>query len=129
MYEFDPFGLKTLMLGSEAFRYKDRYTVDDIDHTDNSKTHISNLRADFGVYKNNRLDLDGNVTLIRDDGLNYETEKAFYYKDKGLFVTDTDYVLSQGRNVVHGTYIDHNNLTGKMHSKNIRAKYYIKEVK
>ncbi len=129
MYELDPAGLKTYMLGSEAFRYTDRYTVDNIDHTDKSKTHVSNLKADYGVYKNNKLDLDGNVTLVRDDGLSYETQKAFYYKDKGLFVTDTDYTLSQGNNILRGRYIDHNNLTGKIHSKNINAKYYIKEAK
>ncbi len=115
------------MLGSEAFRYVDRYTVDNIDHTDNSKKHISNLKANFGVYKNDKLDLDGNVTFVRDDGLSYETQKAFYYKKKALFVTDTDYVLSQGTNVVYGTYVDHNNLTGKIHSKNVNAKYIIKE--
>ncbi|MFT7859608.1 MAG: LPS export ABC transporter periplasmic protein LptC [Sulfurimonas sp.] len=127
MYELDPLGLKTLMLGDEAFRYKDRYTVDNINHTDNSRTHISNLRADFGVYKNDKLDLDGDVTLVRDDGLRYETQKALYYKNKGLFVTDTEYTLTQGKNKVRGTYLDHNNLTGEIHSKNITANYTIKE--
>ncbi|WP_304544157.1 LPS export ABC transporter periplasmic protein LptC [Sulfurimonas microaerophilic] len=129
MYELNPAGVKTLMLGSEAFRYNDRYTVDNIDHTDKSTNHISNLRADFGVYKDNKLDLDGNVTLVRDDGLSYKTQKAFYYKDKALFVTDTDYVLSQGKNILRGSYLDHNNLTGKIHSKNINATYHIKEAK
>lgn len=127
MYELDPFGMKTLMLGEEAFRYKDRYTVDNIEHTDHSKTHISHLRADFGLYKNDTLDLDGNVRFLRDDGLNYKTQKALYYKKKGLFVTDTDYVLSQSANVLRGTYLDHNNLSGKIHSKNVNAIYTIKE--
>ncbi|WP_428737916.1 LPS export ABC transporter periplasmic protein LptC [Sulfurimonas sp.] len=129
MYELDPFGLKTLMLGSEAFRYKDRYTVDNINHTDHSQVHISNLRADYGIYKDNTLDLTGDVTLVRDDGLSYKTQKASFYKDKGVFVTDTNYTLSQGNNVIHGTYLDHNNFTGKIHSKNINAKYYINEDK
>lgn len=129
MYELDTHGLKTMMLGLEAFRYQDRYTIDGIDHTDHSKTHISNLKADFGIYKDDVLDLDGNVSLVRDDGLSYETQKALYYKNEGLFVVDTDYKLSQGDNVLRGSYIDHNNLTGKIHSKNIYAKYIIKETK
>ena len=129
MYELNPQGLKTFMLGSEAFRYADRYTVENIDHTDKSKAHISNMKANFGVYKNDKLDLDGNVTLVRDDGLSFETQKASYYKNKALFVTNTNYTLSQGKNIVRGTYLDHNNLTGKIHSKNINAKYYIKEDK
>ncbi|MBD3796347.1 MAG: LPS export ABC transporter periplasmic protein LptC [Campylobacterales bacterium] len=129
MYELDTHGLKTMMLGLEAFRYQDRYTIDDIDHTDHSKTHISNLKADFGIYKDDVLDLDGNVSLVRDDGLSYETQKALYYKKEGLLVVDTDYKLSQGDNVLRGSYIDHNNLTGKIHSKNIYAKYIIKETK
>lgn len=129
MYEFDPNSLKTLMYGSEAFRYSDRYTIDNIDHSDNSKLHISNLKAKYGLYKDNTLHLDGNVTFVRDDGLKYQTQSALYYKDKSLFVTDTNYKLTQAENSLRGSSLDYNNITGKIHSKNIEAIYYIKERK
>ncbi|MBA1437436.1 MAG: LPS export ABC transporter periplasmic protein LptC [Epsilonproteobacteria bacterium] len=125
MYELDTQGLKTLMLGGQVYRYADRYTIDKIDHTDNSKTHITNLRADFGIYKNDILTLDGNVTLVRDDGVSYVTQHAKYYKKKGLFVGNTDYILTQGKNRLTGTYVDHNNISGKIHSKNIFATYFL----
>jgi len=37
MYELDTKGLRTIMLGNSATRYSNRYTVQDIDYTDNEK--------------------------------------------------------------------------------------------
>ena len=127
MYELDNSGLVTLMLGSQGYRYKDRYTVDDIDHTDKSQHHISNLTAQFGVYKNNVLRLDGNVSYVRDDGLSFHSQEAVYNKKTTLFVSDTDFVAYRGKDTLWGTYIDHNDKTGKIHAKNIRAIYNLQK--
>lgn len=123
MYELDPHGLMTLMMGSQGYRYKDRYTVDDIDHTDKSQQHVSNLTAQFGIYKGTLLTLDGNVSYVRDDGLAFYSQEARYDKKTTRFVSDTDFIAYKGKDTLRGTYIDHNDKTGKIHARNINAIY------
>ena len=113
------------MLGAQGYRYANRYTVDEVDHTDKSKQYIANLKADFGVYKDDLLALDGDVSYVRDDGLIFQSQRATYDKKTTMFVSDTDFVSYRGDNVVRGTYVDHNDKTGKIHIKNVDAVYDI----
>ena len=62
MYDLDTQGLKTMMSGSVARRYVDRYTVKDINYTDNTKKHRANLVAKNGIYTKEKIYLDTNVT-------------------------------------------------------------------
>ncbi|MDT8339661.1 MAG: LPS export ABC transporter periplasmic protein LptC, partial [Sulfurimonas sp.] len=45
MHELDQKGLVTLMNGSKASRFTDRYTVEEMDYTDNSKEYMANMKS------------------------------------------------------------------------------------
>jgi len=129
MYELDPEGLKTIMLGSTGTRYADRYTVKDMDYTDNSKKYIANMLSDFGVYKNEIVRLTGHVVYVREDGLTFKTEKATYKKKTADVISNTKYIAYLNDNIVIGDYLKYNNISKKIYSKNVIAKYQLKEEK
>ncbi len=129
MYELNNHGLETLMIGTKGIRYSDRYTVKDIDYTDNSKNYIANMRADFGIFKNDIVNLDGNVFYSREDGLVFQTQKVLYNKKTAIAYVDQDYVSFRDKNRVTGTSLEYNNLLNQSKSTDVVANYQIEENK
>lgn len=129
MHEFNQEGLITLMSGTKAIRYKNRYTIDNMDYTDNSKEYIANMKANHGVYKNEIVDLKGDVVYFREDGLTFETQHAVYNKKTTVARADGDYVMYRGDNRVTGNKLYYNNTNERVKSKNVIVKYQIKESK
>jgi len=129
MYELNPTGLETIMLGSTATRYKNRYTVKNIDYTDNSKEYIANMKANNGLYKNEFVTLTGDVKYVREDGLTFKTQKVTYNKKTSEAISNVNYVAYLDKNILHGSYIKYNNLKNKIYSKNVIAKYQLTERK
>lgn len=129
MYELNNHALETLMIGTKGVRYSNRYTVEDIDYTDNSRNYLANMRADFGVYKNDIVDLEGNVFYSREDGLVFETQKVLYNKKKAIAYVNQEYVSYRGSNRVVGTSLEYNNLLKQSKSTDVVANYKIEENK
>lgn len=127
MYEFDSHGLITLMNGSKAIRYSDRYRVDDIDYTDSSKEYIANMKSNRGIYKDDIVYLDGNIVYTREDGLTFKTQKATYNKKTSIAIVDGDYLLYRDTNRVIGEKLHYNSALERVTSKNVTAKYQLKE--
>jgi LPS export ABC transporter protein LptC len=127
MYELNNKGLITLMIGDEAVRYADRYTVKLIDYTDSSKDYIANMKANNGVYKDDIVYLDGDVVYYREDGLTFETQKAVYNKKSSIAQADGKYVFYMEKNRVIGRELKYNNSLERVQSKDVIAKYQLKE--
>ena len=127
VYEINQLGLDTMMLGSNAIRYSDRYTVKNIDYTDNSTNYIANMKANNGIYKNNIVVLNGDVVYTREDGLTFQTQKAIYNKKTSIAKTDTPYVLYQGQNRVRGLSLIYNSKLNTIQSNQVVSKYQLKE--
>jgi LPS export ABC transporter protein LptC len=129
VHELKKEGLVTLMKGSQATRFSDRYKVINIDYTDNSKIYLANMRANYGTYKDveDTVELHGNVVYNREDGLMFESEEASYNKKTSIAKTNKNYVMHRDANRVIGTSLEYNNVLNEVKSKNIVAKYQIKE--
>jgi len=127
VYEINQLGLDTMILGSNAIRYSDRYRVKNIDYTDNSRDYIVNMKANNGIYKNNIVVLNGNVVYTREDGVTFQTKKVIYNKKTSIAKTDTPYILYQGQNRVIGSSLIYNSKLNTIQSNQIVAKYQLKE--
>lgn len=127
MYEIDLEGLKTLMTGSHAIRYNDRYTIDDINYTDNAKIYRANMKANFGIYKGDIIDLDGDVFYTRSDGVDFATQHATYNKKTAIAISQQNYIAHQGKNEVRGSYVRYDNRNNTIDSTSIDAIYYLNE--
>ena len=129
LYELNPEGLTALLYGTKGTRYADRYTIKNIDYTDNSKKYIANMVADFGVYKNEIVKLTGHVVYVREDGLTFKSDQVTYNKKTADAISNTKYIAYLNDNIVIGNYIKYNNISKKIYSKHVIAKYQLKEGK
>jgi len=129
VYELDRDGLNDVVIGDKGIRYEDRYRFFNINYTDKTKEYISNIKADNGLYKGDVFVFDGNVNYVRDDGLNFKTQKIRYNKATTVVSTDTDFVAYIGENRVVGTSLVYDKTSKKLRSKDVRATYQIAEEK
>ncbi len=129
MHELDKEGLVTLMNGSKASRFTNRYTVEDMDYTDNSKEYMANMKANSGVYKNEIVDLVGDILYVREDGLTFETQKAVYNKKTAIATADGEFLLYRDSNRVTGVKLKYNDSLERVEAKNVYAIYKLEERK
>lgn len=129
LYELNSLGLSTFMKGNEGTRYSNRYEVQKINYTDNSQEYLANMVANEGVYKNEIVDLTGDVVYTREDGFTFKTQIASYNKKTSIALAKTDYVSYLGEDQVRGTWLKYNNKESIAHSKNVDAIYQIQEDK
>ena len=129
VHELDTKGLKSLLSGSESQRFKDRYTVENINYTDNSKKFLANMSAKNGVHKEDVTTLRGDVRYKREDGLVFEGEEAIYNKKLALLSTNEKYIIYQGKNNIRGETLLYNSQTNRVQSTKIQAIYQLQESK
>ena len=127
IYELNTKGLITFMSGSEATRYSDRYSIENIDYTDNSKKYLANMKANTAVFRDDVVDLSGDVVYFREDGLTFETQDARYNKKTSVASADGKYLLYRDRDKATGTHLRYNNEQDTVESKNITVTYQIKK--
>lgn len=129
MYELNQNGLITFMNASDGARFKDKYTISDINYTDNSKEYIANLKAKDGIYEDDILTLIGGVVYTREDGLKFKTEEAIYHKKSSTVTSNSNYIAYMGNNIAYGREIEYNNALKKLKSKDIFIIYHIEDKK
>ena len=129
LYELDTQGLTTLMTGKKSVKYSDRYEVKDIDYTDNSKEFIANMQADRGLYKDDIVDLEGNVLYSREDGLVFESDEITYNKKTTIAISKKSFVMYRDGDIIHGTSLEFNNLKRQARITDVVAKYKLEDVK
>ena len=86
LMELNEKGLTTVIKGNEGTRYIDRYLVNNIDYTDNTKKYLANMKAKKGIYRDGIIDLEGNIVYTREDGISFSTQKAIYNKETNIVV-------------------------------------------
>lgn len=129
MYELNSKGLITLMNGDKATRYADRYTIEKMNYTDNSKEYLANMKSNSGTYKDDTVYLEGDIVYAREDGLAFKTQKATYNKKTTIATVDGDYLLYKGSNIVNGKDLKYNNSLERVESKDVVVNYQLEERK
>lgn len=129
MYELDKSGTLTLMHGKEAAKYVDRYTIEKMDFTDNSKKYVANMKSNSGIYKNGIVYLEGDIVYLGREGLTFKTQKATYDRKTTIAATEGDFLLYRDSNTLNGENLKYNSSLEKVESKNVTAKYQLQERK
>lgn len=127
MHELDKSGTLTLMHGKEAAKYLDRYTIEKMDFTDNSKKYVANMKSNSGIYKNGIVYLEGDIVYLGREGLTFKTQKATYDRKSAVAATEGDFLLYRGSNRVNGENLKYNSSLERVESKNVTAKYQLQE--
>ncbi len=129
IYEYDTNGLKSLLSGVNAKKFEERYEVDDINYTDNSKKYLANMSAKRGIYKNEETTLYEDVKYKREDGLIFEGQEAHYNKKLSLLSTSKPYIIYKGASKVVGSSLEYNSKSDTIKSTQIKAIYQLQESK
>ena len=126
-YDLTLEGLKDVMVGKDAKRYKDRIEIDEIDYTDNSRKLKNNITANFGVYNNiNLITLEGNVRYHREDGLRFKTERAIIHQKDETIVTKGPFVMTKEDDVVTGEDLFYDSKNERSHATDVVGVYEVK---
>jgi LPS export ABC transporter protein LptC len=125
--ELNEKGLSALTKGTKGIRYSNRYYVTDLDYTDNADEYMANIKSDSGIYKDDIINLSGNIVYKREDGFIFKTQKASYNTKTKIAESKTSYVSQMDGHIVNGSSIKYNNALGILDSKNVIANYKLKE--
>jgi len=126
MHQLDTKGLVRIVKGKEAFVYKDRYNVKDIDYTDATKNKRINIKADDGIYKDRTIHLLGHVVYKREDGLVFKSQSLKYNEKTSIAKTDDKYVIYRDKDKINGISVLLDNKLDKIYSKDVDVVYDIK---
>jgi len=118
-------GLTRIIKGKQAFIYKDRYNIVDVDYTDASKKQIVNLKAKNGLYKDKTIKLSGDVKYTRDDGLIFKSQSLNYNEITSILKTNDKYIMYKDKNKIVGKSFKLNNNLEKIYSKDVEVTYQI----
>lgn len=127
IYDLDKNGLRSIFSGLKGYKYKDRYEVSDINYTDNTKEYTANIQSDFGIYKDNIVNMQGNVVYARSDGLTFKTGEATYNQNTGFLKTPSTYTLYKNDDKITGTKLIFDSKENHVVSKQISATYQIND--
>ncbi len=127
IHELDTKGLTTILQGSKGFSFADRYEVLDVNYTDSSRDYIANITSNNGIYKNDTIDLKGNVVYTREDGLIFKSQSAVYNQKSAIAYTKDKYIIYRNKDKMSGSDLIYDNRLDKIHSKNVRATYNLQE--
>lgn len=129
MYEFDTNKLVDIATGKKALRYKNRDLLFDFVFNDNSNADLVSLSANRGKYKNDTIDLKGQVLYTKSDGIEFRSEHVFYNRKKGYARSDVPYIGTMGKSRVHGRTLFYDLKKDLIESKDIYAIYNIPDRK
>lgn len=127
LHELDPQGLRNVLGGSKGNRFSDRYVIEDVNYTDNTKKYVENMRSDIGVYKGNVVTLEGNVRYHRQDGIYFRSNRATFDQNHSVARTQGAFVLTKGDDSVRGENLFYNSDSGTIKAQNVTGVYMINE--
>jgi LPS export ABC transporter protein LptC len=127
LYELDRQGLRNVLSGSIGNRFTDRYVIQDVNFTDNTKKYVENMRSDEGVYQHNVVTLEGNVRYHREDGIYFNSDKATFDQNRSIARTHGPFVMTQGEDRVQGENLFYNSDSGKIKAQNVSGVYMFNE--
>ena len=125
IHQLDTKGLTRIIKGQQAFIYKNRYNIINVDYTDASKKQIVNLKAKKGLYKDKIINLNGDVKYTTEDGTIFKSESLTYNEKTSILRTNDRYIMYKNKNKVIGKSFKLNNNLNKIYSKNVEVTYQI----
>jgi hypothetical protein len=127
LHELNTTALTTYMSGKSALRYSDRYEIKQFDYMDNAKKYLTNIHADYGIYKDPIITLRGDIKFVQKDGLTFQTQEAIYNKSTKLLRAKGAYTLFKDNDKVEGRDLYFYNIKNIVRSKDVTAIYQLQE--
>jgi len=129
LYEIDKEGVKSVVSGTVGRQFGTYDEVENVHYIENKNKTSEHLYADLGRFENDVAYLNENVRYFREDGLSFESDHAIYNTKSELLYVPNNFILTQNENIIYGSELHYNSITGDIDAKQVNANYYIQEKK
>lgn len=129
LYELDKEGVQSVVSGTLGRQYISYYEVQNAHYIENKNKFGQHLYADKGRFEKEIAYLDENVRYFREDGLSFESDHAVYNTKEELLYVPEKFIFTQNENIVYGTELHYNSVTGEVLAQDVDASYYVEKKK
>jgi LPS export ABC transporter protein LptC len=126
LYEISYNGIDHILEGKKGKKFDDRYTITSGKFSDNTKPLFQSIRSDNIKYKNDILELTGNVHYIRADGLEFRSDEGKYNSKSSIAQTEGPFIITQNGNRIDGNTLNYNTEQKTVSANQVRGSYQLK---
>jgi len=122
--EVDTNKTKGIAFGTYGIRNAGVLTVDNLRyHTSN----IELLTANQGIYKNDKMYLDNNITVHQKEGFDYSAEHAVYDQKTEILNITSPFTAVMNKNIMHGNSLRYDTRSKEAFATSVDAVVYTAE--
>ena len=119
--------LRSVLKGDHGLRYKDRYEVQKVSFSDNTKEYLQHMHAGYGIYKDEILKLDNGVHFKREDGLSFTSNEAMFEQKRSIATTKGAFEIRYNDNWVKGKALYYDTKRNIVRSKEVEGVYMLED--
>jgi len=118
LVEINQNGIKNALRATEAIKYKNSFQAKDINITHNKIYHLFAQKA---IYKKNIVSIENNITLKKDNEMEFQTDTLTYKMREEIAYTNDGFVIDINGSKIRGTHLKYNLKIGEISADKIKA--------
>ncbi|HHB93592.1 MAG TPA: LPS export ABC transporter periplasmic protein LptC [Campylobacterales bacterium] len=122
LVEINKNGIKNELIATEAIKYKDYFEAKYINITHEKIYH---LLAQKAIYKKNIVSLEDNITLKKDNEMEFQTESLIYKMREKIAYTEDGFIMDINGSKIRGTHLKYDLNRGEISAEGINASIII----
>jgi hypothetical protein len=126
LYEISHRGIDHVLEGKEGKKYEEYYEVTSAKFSDNTATLFQTIRSDNAEYRNDVIDLDGDMHYVREDGLEFHAASGSYDSKSSLVKVPGSFIITQNANRIDGENMLYHTEQESVSANRIQASYQLK---
>ncbi len=127
IFDINESGVKSILEGEIGQRFENRYEVTDITYKDMSKDTLETMHADKGLYKNDVIYLNENVTYAQENGISFKSDEARYDINNSILTTQRDFILTSNESYFKAQKLRFNTKENIMMAKKVSGLYKLEK--
>ena len=125
LVEINQDGIKNALRATEAIKYKNSFQAKDINITHN---RIYHLFAQKAIYKKNIVSIENNITLKKDNAMEFQTDNLTYKMKEEIAYIDDGFLMDINGSKIKGTHLKYDLNIGEISADGINASMVIGEI-
>jgi len=125
LVEINEKGIENELRATEAIKYKNSLEARDINITHKKIYHVLAKKA---VYKKNIVSIENNITLKKDNEMEFQTDTLTYKMKEKIAYTDDGFIMDINGSKIRGTHLKYDLNRGEISADNINASMVIGEI-
>jgi len=118
LVEINQEGIRNSLKATEAIKYKNSFEATDINITHNRVYHLFAQKA---IYKKNIVSIENNITLKKDNSMEFQTDTLTFKMREEIAYTDDGFIMNINGNKIKGTHLKYNLKIGEISANKIKA--------